>query len=73
MLQTVRISSELASRLRLSDKNSDLICRCIFLGYGPAAIASCVTGLSDDRELVVEMSDDMGYVPGCINLEVDRE
>jgi len=73
MSQIIRISHQFAQAIRLGADNNDLICRCIFLGYGPSAIVSCVTGLSDDKDLVNEMSDGMGYTPGCITLEVDRE
>jgi len=73
MSQTIRISRSFSQAIRLNEETNDLICRCIFLGYGPSAIVSCLTGLSDDKDLVIEMSDGMGYFPGCITLEVDRE
>lgn len=73
MSQTIRISQHLARVIRLRNDNEDLVCRCVYLGYGPSAIASCVTGLTDDKDLVIEMSDGVGYTPGCIKLEVECE
>lgn len=52
--------------------DEDLLCRCYFIGYGRAQIATTITGLSPDAQDVIETSDFLGYKHGSVRLIFDE-
>lgn len=48
----------------------DLLKRAIFIGYGPCGLAALTHGHDMDEGFIIGLSDDMGYHPSKITIEV---
>lgn len=68
-MQIFRLKPEQQSELGLVC-DWDLLKRAIFIGYGPCGLAALTHGHDMDEDLLLGLSDDMGYQPTSVLIEV---
>lgn len=51
------------------DANDEFFRRCAFAGIGPAGFSAAASGMSADRQMLIELSDNLGY-SDTIDIEI---